>query len=194
MPEVPAAARLGGALFRWRSITPLPLIAAGLVLGRPTPTSVLLGAAVTAMGEFIRAWSVAHIGARSRTRGTSVGALVTTGPFSRCRNPIYLGNLLVGAGIIWATDVPLLLPAYVLLFAAQYSLVVAWEEDQLRREHGRAYDVYRARVPRWLPSGSTAGGDPARYGPKVVLRSERSTLIGQALAFAALVTWMFVRS
>jgi len=186
--------RLGGALFRWRSLTPLPLIAVGLVLGRPTPASVLLGAAVTGMGEFIRAWSVAHIGARSRTRGASVGALVTSGPYGRCRNPIYLGNLLVGAGIIWATDVPLLLPAYVLLFAVQYGLVVAWEEDGLRRAHGAAFDAYCARVPRWLPRGSTAPLDPARYGPKVVLRSERSTLIGQVLAFAVLVAWMFLRT
>lgn len=193
MITLPVSLRLGAALFRWRSLTPLPIIALGLALGRPTLDSILLGGAVTALGEFIRGWSVAHIGARSRTRGGHVGPLVTTGPFARCRNPIYLGNLLVGAGIVWATGVPLLLPAYVLLFAVQYGLIVAWEEDQLAAAHGPAFAAYRARVPRWLPRRGANPFGASPFGPSTVLRSERSTLVGQVLAYGVLVALMVSR-
>jgi len=178
--------RLGATLFRWRSLTPIPIIAVGLVLGRPTPASVLLGVLVTALGEFIRAWSGAHIGSRSRTRGDDVGPLVRTGPYGRCRNPIYLGNLLVGAGIVWAVNVPLLLTAFVLLFFLQYGFVVVWEEAQLRVAHGPAFATYCARVPRWLPRTGGDPSGPAPFGPRAVLRSERSTLLGLVLAFALL--------
>lgn len=198
MTTPPAHQRLGAALFRWRSLTPLPIVAVGLALGRPTVESILLGCAATALGEFIRGWAVAHIGSRSRTRGGRVGPLVTSGPFGCCRNPIYLGNLLVGAGIVWATDVPLLLPAYVVLFAVQYGFIVSWEEDQLEVAHGPAFSAYRARVPRWLPRrGARRGANPfesSPYGPSTVLRSERSTLVGQVSAYAVLVLLMVLRS
>lgn len=193
MTSLPVSLRLGAVLFRWRSLTPLPIVAVGLALGHPTLNSILMGGAVTALGEFIRGWSVAHIGTRSRTRGGSVGPLVTSGPFSRCRNPIYLGNLLVGAGIVWATDVPLLLPAYVLLFAVQYGFIVAWEEDRLEAAHGRAFAAYRARVPRWLPRRGANPFAASPHGPSTVLRSERSTLVGQVLAYGVLVGLMVAR-
>jgi protein-S-isoprenylcysteine O-methyltransferase Ste14 len=189
----PVSSRLGARLFRWRSLTPLPIIAVGIVLGRPSLDSILLGAALTALGEFIRGWAVAHIGTRSRTRGGGVGPLVTSGPFARCRNPIYLGNLAVGAGIVWATGVPLLLPAYVALFAVQYGLIVAWEEEQLEAAHGPAFDTYRIRVPRWLPTRGASPFGPSPFGPSTVLRSERSTLVGQVLAYGVLIALMVVR-
>ena len=51
----------------------------------------------------------------------------------------YLGNLLVGAGMIWATGVSLLTPVYVVLFFAQYHAIVAWED-----ERGGDADIYVA--------------------------------------------------
>jgi protein-S-isoprenylcysteine O-methyltransferase Ste14 len=182
-----ATLRLGERLFRLRGWTPVPLLVVGLALGRPTVASVLLGIAVTVAGELIRWQSVAHIGSTSRTRAAGVGPLITDGPYARTRNPLYLGNLLIGLGMVWACAVPLLLPVFVILFALQYSLVVRWEESRLAVEHGEAFAGYLQRVPRWFPTGrSRATGASAGRRPfREVLRSERSTLIVQVAVYAA---------
>jgi protein-S-isoprenylcysteine O-methyltransferase Ste14 len=179
--------RLGRFLFRWRGWTPVPLLVIGLALGRPTLVSLLVGIAVTAAGEVLRCMAVAHIGSISRTRGDGVGPLITDGPFARSRNPIYLGNLLVGAGMIWATHVPLLTAVYVALFFSQYHVIIAWEESRLHAEHGARFEVYRDQVPRWFPTLARGQPAPRRAGASrpllEVLRSERSTLIVQAVVF-----------
>lgn len=178
----------------------MPLLAIGLLLGNPGVGSIAVGFVLSCIGETIRAWSVAHIGSRSRTRSDGVGPLVTAGPFARSRNPIYVGNLLVGAGMVWAASVPLLLVIYVLLFYVQYSFIVVWEESRLLAEHGEVYSRYRRSVPRWYPrpwSHPPSGSQPStptppRFAARPVLRSERGTLLVMAGVYAALVALVWL--
>src|SRR6202162_6426541 len=95
--------RVGGWLFRHRTMTPVPLALAVLLVpesraGGPVALAVL-GAVLAAVGEGIRLWGVRHIGAISRTRSDRLGPLVASGPFAFVRNPLYLGNLGVSAGV-----------------------------------------------------------------------------------------------
>ncbi len=188
-----ATLRLGERLFRLRGWTPAPLLAAGLALGRPGAASLLVGTAVTVAGELIRWQSVAHIGSISRTRDRGVGPLVTSGPYGRSRNPLYLGNLLIGLGMVWACSVPLLLPAYVVLFAVQYGLIVRWEESRLAAQHGDDFAAYCARVPRWFPGGRAPAAGEGRRPWREVLRSERGTLLVQVGVYGALIAVAVVR-
>ena len=76
--------------------------------------------------------------------------LVTSGIFRRSRNPIYLGDalLLAGLALYWGAPVALLL---VPLFA--YTIAVRFieaEEERLRRSFGAAFDAYASKTPRWL--------------------------------------------
>jgi protein-S-isoprenylcysteine O-methyltransferase Ste14 len=77
-------------------------------------------------------------------------ALVTTGPFARSRNPIYLGNtlLLAGAGLAFAN-------AWFLLAAgiasqAVIRLAIRREEAHLAASFGAEWRSYARRTPRWL--------------------------------------------
>lgn len=183
-------ARPGAVLFRHRGWTPVPLFLAALVLARPTPGTLLAGLVVALTGEAVRMSAVAHIGSRSRTRSSGVGTLVTTGPFARCRNPLYLGNTLMAAGLAFGTGVPALPAATVLLVGLQYAAIVAWEEGQLARTHGAAYREYCAAVPRFYPrirrrSSSPLPADHPPVSWTSVLRSERGTLAVHCLAWAA---------
>lgn len=75
--------------------------------------------------------------------------LVTTGPFARSRNPIYLSLTLgvLGVALVGASWWPLLtLP----LPLVAISLVIRGEEQRLQRIFGEAYSDYRSRVRRWL--------------------------------------------
>lgn len=76
--------------------------------------------------------------------------LVREGPFRISRNPIYLGMLLVLAGIALRMGVLspwLVLPVFV---GVMNRSVIYDEEDMLRRKFGQAYADYAASVRRWL--------------------------------------------
>ena len=156
--------RLGGWLFRHRTIIPIPLAIAVLALppGSTSSSNLLigLGIAVTALGEAIRLWAVHHIGTVSRTRSDRLGPLVVTGPFAVVRNPLYLGNIALWVGFAIAARLVWLVPIIVVLLAVEYHAIVRWEEELLEERYGGDYRSYLARVPRWMPRArpSTSSG------------------------------------
>jgi len=79
-----------------------------------------------------------------------VRALVTTGIHGRSRNPIYVGMLLLYAGIGIAARSPWVLILALPLVIILHFGVVAREETYLEQRFGDAYRAYKARVRRWL--------------------------------------------
>jgi protein-S-isoprenylcysteine O-methyltransferase Ste14 len=116
------------------------------------PPLVELGLAVVLLGfGLIVAALVVMLVARTDPRPhTADQALVTHGPFRVSRNPIYLGLLVVAAGIgvmsgsLWAWA------AVAVLFGLLDRLVVAREEAYLLTRFGKEYAGYAARVRRWM--------------------------------------------
>jgi protein-S-isoprenylcysteine O-methyltransferase Ste14 len=141
-------------MFRYRGYTPLPFLVLMVVLARPTVASLLFGGAVVIAGEVIRFWGVSIVGAETRTTGSVGGTfLITSGPYAYVRNPLYVGNMLLyaGVGIMSLALFPWLLLAAVVWFSVQYSLIVAREEEYLASKFGAAYDDYRKQVSRFVP-------------------------------------------
>jgi len=91
--------------------------------------------------------------ARQRTTVNPYGTpakLLEEGPFRLSRNPIYLADTLVYAGIALLLASPwpwLLLPVLIL---CMNRLVIRREEALLSELFGDSYRAYRARVRRWL--------------------------------------------
>jgi protein-S-isoprenylcysteine O-methyltransferase Ste14 len=77
-------------------------------------------------------------------------ALVTGGPYRFTRNPDYIGQTAIFAGVAIARNRlwPLLLLPLVL--AIVHRDVVEREERDLDRRFGEAYREYAGQVPRWL--------------------------------------------
>src|SRR5215813_11267031 len=111
--------RVGGWLFRHRTIIPLPLVLALLIIPAgdhpPLPWLAGMGVGVTFLGEALRMWAVRHIGAISRTRSDRLGPLVASGPFAIVRNPLYLGNITLWTGFAIAARLLWLVPLVVAL-------------------------------------------------------------------------------
>ncbi len=205
MPTEPdSLARLGGWLFRHRTLLPLPVAAAILTLpAGPSSRSALLvasGVAVCTAGEALRVWGVHHIGAISRTRSDRLGPLVLTGPFAHVRNPLYIGNMLLWAGFALAARILWLAPAIVVFLGLEYHAIVRWEERLLEARLGAAYRAYAARVPRWMPAWSgrdsrhgTNGTGPQReaFSWRDTFFSERGTFV--AIACGYLLLWIKAR-
>ena len=77
-------------------------------------------------------------------------ALVTKGVFSHTRNPIYLGDALVLAGVILRWDVPLAAPLVPLFMMVIQHRFILGEERKLAATFGPAFTQWAAKTRRWI--------------------------------------------
>ena len=77
--------------------------------------------------------------------------LVTAGPYSVCRHPLYALSLLAGLGLGMASRSMLVTAATLALLMLLFGRAVRAEETLLAALHGAAYRTYRERTPRFWP-------------------------------------------
>ena len=141
-------------IFKYRSYTPIPFLLVMIWFAQPTVLSLVAGCAVVFTGELIRFWGVSIAGAETRTTGTVGGTfLITNGPFSYVRNPLYVGNMMLyaGVGIMSMALFPWMLLVAISWFYLQYYLIVTREEEYLAATFGGEFDEYRRNVRRFVP-------------------------------------------
>ncbi|SEK54454.1 Protein-S-isoprenylcysteine O-methyltransferase Ste14 [Pseudoxanthomonas sp. GM95] len=76
--------------------------------------------------------------------------LVVRGPYRLSRNPMYVSLVLSYIGLAGYLIVPWALLLMPLPWLALQRVLIPFEEARLRREFGVAYELYCARVRRWL--------------------------------------------
>jgi protein-S-isoprenylcysteine O-methyltransferase Ste14 len=150
-------AALGRFLFRYRNaIFPfacLLVLLPGRALFQDPVTAAWVGALCALLGQLVRAGT---IGLRYIVRGGRGGRvyaddLVTEGIYSHCRNPMYIGNILIALGVALASNSLTTLLVALPLVVLAYSAIIAAEEQFLREKFGAAFEAYCRDVPRWLP-------------------------------------------
>jgi protein-S-isoprenylcysteine O-methyltransferase Ste14 len=141
--------RLEATLFRYRGGVWALLFSAGLLFARYSPTRTLWALPFLGIGQALRLWAAGAI-PRYRTETLDAPILVTWGAYAWVRNPLYLGNVLIGAG--WGIMAnPLLLLPFLLLSLFLLGILIPYEERFLESRFGEAYREYRERVPALLP-------------------------------------------
>lgn len=187
-------------MFRYRSYTPLPFLVVMVAFARPTILSLLAGFGIVVLGEAIRFWGVSIVGAETRTTGTVGGTyLIMTGPYAFMRNPLYLGNMLMyaGVGVMSMALFPWLLLAAVCWFYMQYALIISREEEYLNGHFGAPYAEYCSHVPRFVPRLTpyrTDAPSPKRLDLAEGLASERRTLQAMGLVTLLVIGVYVVRT
>jgi protein-S-isoprenylcysteine O-methyltransferase Ste14 len=88
---------------------------------------------------------------RIGVQADEVTALVTAGPFSLVRNPIFTAMLMAGLGFALMVPNFVSFSAWALALSGIELQVRLVEEPYLRRVHGEAYGRYEERVGRLLP-------------------------------------------
>lgn len=112
-----------------------------------------LGLIVLAFGVFMRLWSEYTLG-RFFTYPVMVlkgHKLVRKGPYKYIRHPSYLGGLLIvtSFGLVvqsWAGTI-----AAAVIVSLAYTYRIYLEENALRRNFGRKYDIYIKRTKKLIP-------------------------------------------
>jgi protein-S-isoprenylcysteine O-methyltransferase Ste14 len=179
----------------WSSIArrirvPLGFLFAVFYLWRARPDwlSLALGGAVVGLGLFLRAMASGQVNKNEH--------LAMTGPYAYCRNPLYLGSIIIGIGFAMASRDLWVAVGVVALFAFIYVPVIHSEEAFLR-ERFAEYDDYARRVPRLLPRTLRLSVSTSDFSRKLYRQHrEYNACIGAAAMLAALVVKMlwFLRS
>lgn len=99
------------------------------------------------VGVCVRAWALQHC----RYGVQREKELATSGPYQYVRNPLYLGNLLIGTGAIVSSELLWFLPLFWGWFFFFYQLTILHEEKRLLLKYGAVYLDYKKNVPRWFP-------------------------------------------
>jgi protein-S-isoprenylcysteine O-methyltransferase Ste14 len=115
----------------------------------PTPGSMAVGVPLSLLGLALRAWAA---GCLAKNQD-----LATGGPYAYTRNPLYIGTLLVAAGLAAASRSIGLAALFTAVFLLVYLPVIQNEEQHLRKIFP-AYAEYAGRVPALIPRLSPAGG------------------------------------
>lgn len=104
------------------------------------------GLSLATIGCLGRVWCLAHIAGRKDRE------LVTAGPYSLCRNPLYLFSLVGAAGVAMATGT-LTVPAIVVVaFLVTYPSIIRHEERRLATLYGQDYQDYLRSTPALFPN------------------------------------------
>lgn len=146
MVDLPPVWLAGALALAWGQTQVLP----GLTL--PFAGARVAGAVLIGIGIALMFWAVAAF----RRHQTSVVPhqmpvrIITTGPFGRSRNPIYLGDVMVLTGaILWWGAWPsfLLIPLFGAILTRRF---IAPEEARMKQNFGAEFERYAEKTPRWL--------------------------------------------
>jgi protein-S-isoprenylcysteine O-methyltransferase Ste14 len=194
---VPGLTQQRNFWMRWRVRVGYPVAVLFWLLAAPTPRSILLGAAIAAIGLFIRAAASGYL--------RKYEELCTTGPYARTRNPLYFGSAILAAGFCVAGHSWIAGALVALYFGLFYYAVMRNEESDLRARYGTAFDAYAARVPLFFPL-LIASSQRAATGPSVSATEkvfswpqyrrnrEYQALLGTLAGIAIMVLRMWLRA
>ncbi len=176
-------------LRRHRRYLSYPLIFSALLFGSPVSplTFPVLDQSLDVAGMFIvfcgQALRLSAWGANPPVPGFRIH-----GPYRFVRHPLYVGNFLIGLGLLIIFNAPL---AYVIVLpslALLYWSVTAEEEGRMEKKWGAAYVEYRTRVPRFLAwrAEIVEGYQRVPFRWRQALSKEGESICGLAAAALAL--------
>jgi len=190
--------RSGNFLFRWRSYLPIFLLAMLIAAMRNYQYPggehhldfywELFCLSCSFLGLAIRAYTVGHAPARTSGRNTETqiaDILNITGAYSMVRNPLYLGNFIMGFGIFMFAFHFWIVFVYCLCFWLYYERIILAEETYLVERFGDKYLLWAAKTPVFIPNVMLYKAPELPFSLKTVLRREYS-------GFFAVIVVMFL--
>ncbi|NIJ53144.1 methyltransferase family protein [Dyadobacter arcticus] len=156
---------------------------------------VILGLLVTFAGEIIRGITIglAYIIRGGKDKKVYAEKLVTEGIFRHCRNPLYVGNILMLLGVGILANSLIYVAIVMPLFLFIYQAIVLAEENFLRNKFGAQFDAYCSRVNRWLINfrGISATLNGMHFNYNRWLLKEYNTLLVWLIGISALLIFKY---
>ena len=182
----------GDFLFKYRSYLPIIIIVIGLIvfiqkesaasgMGGDKYTFELMCLLVAVFGLLIRFFAIGYSGDNTSGRNTTEGQIAdsvnTTGPYSLCRHPLYVGNFFMWLGIAMMTQNLWFIVAFIFLYWLYYERIMYAEEDFLIEKYGTEYTNWSEVTPAFVPSFSNWKKPIHQFSWKKVIRQEKAGIL-----------------
>lgn len=167
------------------------LLAVGFLVGAPTGPGTALGLGAITLGGALHLWSKGCLEQNRR--------LITAGPYRHTRNPFYLANAMIDAGLCVVIGNVWVAAIFGLLWVLAYRDTIAEEEARLRSLFPAAHARYVERVPRFFPNGRSmpraeVTGRFSFDNPGLARGQEYARLLGIALGPGVVWAGALIRS
>lgn len=153
----------------------------------------IIGIMLILLGQLLR---VSARGCKSEHSGNG-RSLIQGGPYALARNPMYLGILLIGLGIISVLFKWWVFFIFLSVFIIRYLVLIFQEEKKLAAAFPVAYPDYQKAVPRLFPSLSMiAKRDISEYLPlkPAWLRKEIGSILTVLFLTVLLESWEDIKN
>lgn len=182
----------GRFFFRYRNVL-FPLVLGVLLLAAPPRAFgepvwnylAIAGLLAIALGQSLRVITIGldYIKRGGKKKQVYADRLVVEGVYAHCRNPMYVGNVLVAIGMLLLIGQPWTMAVGGVFFVFAYVAIVRSEELYLAGRFGDEFAAFCARSPRWLPrvSGLLATLRAYRFDWPAVIVKEYGTLFTTAM-------------
>lgn len=155
--------------------------------------AALLGLLVALAGQSVRGMTIAlkYIIRGGRDRRVYAEDLVTDGLYAHCRNPMYVGNILMISGVAITSNSWWCVAIVIPLFTFLYLAIIAAEQAYLERGFGDAFRAYCRDVPALLPRfrGLAATIGRMEFHWRRLLVKEYGTVFGWVSRWILVVAW-----
>jgi len=135
--------KLKNIIYKWRVRSGLLAAIICILLAKPSLVSIIIGFLISLLGLFVRTWSCGHIQKEKK--------LSMSGPYRYTRNPLYLGNLIIGIGITAASNSWWVLGIFCLYFLIFYPIIINIEKKKMEKIFPSQYRKFK-KVPLLIPS------------------------------------------
>ena len=152
------------------------------LVARVTDASLWAGIGLMVLGMLVRFWASGYI--------TKSRVLTSSGPYAHTRNPLYLGNFLLGLGVVVVAHNAWLVLYYSAAFLVVYAGTIQEEQKVLEEKFGNDYRAYLKNVPVFFPRLR-----PFRASDKQVFRLRQSFQNGEFIrifGFSLLAVFLFL--
>jgi protein-S-isoprenylcysteine O-methyltransferase Ste14 len=183
--------KLGNFLFKHRSFTPLPIIILVFIIFKPLDLGShnwiinISGLLLSFIGETVRIMAVGFSfeGTSGRESYLRAENLNVSGIYSLVRNPLYIGNFFMFAGIVavFANGFAFLVFAFFLI--GQYYFVILAEENYLQQQYSEQYSEYCQRVRRIIPIFKKYKKNQNPFNLKKVIFKENDSVFNLLVMF-----------
>ena len=195
----------GNFLFKYRNMVfpaVLLLLLAGFKPGHTAGNGsydiylVAAGILIIISGQAIRAMVIglAYIKRGGLNKKVHADDLVSTGIFAHCRNPLYLGNLLIVLGLLVVHNNFWVYAIGLGFFLVSYSAIVIAEETYLQNKFGDEYTAYCNKTGRWSFNFHGLGKtfEDMQFNWRRVILKDYTTMMTWTTTLGLLLIWRTV--
>ncbi len=173
------------------AVVPIPV--KYLLRGTTTLQLWIAGVILMLLGITFRMYTAGYLLGAHTTTSINADFICTSGPFAHIRNPLYLGNFVIGLSLAIAFNEWYGYLVFILHYIIVYSILIPYEEKFLAGKFGEAFSEYRAQSRRFLPTlKAFKGGPKVTPNFKLGVLSERYYFLILILIFAILF-FLFVK-